>query len=38
MEKVRALRLEVENARAILNNSGSSDIIDVTSDLTDEMN
>ncbi|WP_258881374.1 hypothetical protein [Paenibacillus sp. sptzw28] len=38
MEKVRALRLEVENARAILRNSGSSDTIAVTNELADEMN
>ncbi|MBW7458445.1 hypothetical protein ACFOLF_09540 [Paenibacillus sepulcri] len=38
MEKVRALRIEVENARSILRSSGTSDIIAVSDELADEMN
>jgi hypothetical protein len=37
MEKVRALRLEIENARAILNNPNTSDIVAVSRELADEM-
>ena len=38
MEKVRALRIEVENARAILNNPNPSDIVAVSNELADELN
>ncbi|MBP3962224.1 hypothetical protein [Paenibacillus lignilyticus] len=39
MEKVRALRLEVEQARAILhNNNPATDTIEVSSELDEEMN
>lgn len=37
MEKARMLRLEVENARTILNAPNSSDTIEITSDIADEM-
>lgn len=38
MEKVRALRQEIENARSIQNGSAPTDIVSVSLDLADEMN
>ncbi|MFC4809217.1 hypothetical protein [Paenibacillus sp. GCM10023250] len=38
MEKVRTLRLEIEQARAILNTPDPSAIVAVSSDMADEMN
>ena len=37
MEKVRSLRLEIEQARAILNTSDPSEIIAVSSELAEEL-
>ncbi|MBM7565336.1 hypothetical protein GT003_12080 [Paenibacillus sacheonensis] len=38
MEKVRLLRLEIEQARKILNTSDPSEIITVSSEMEDELN